>query len=61
MGSRSPSSSWTRVDLPLPDGPITPMTSWGSMVALTLRSTGVSAVYSNETSSRRSAPIEPIG
>jgi hypothetical protein len=61
VGSRSPSSNWTSVDLPLPDGPITPMTSWGSMVASICRSTGVPVVYSNDTSSRRSAPTKPIG
>ena len=35
VGSRRPSSSWTSVDLPLPDGPMTPTISHESMVALT--------------------------
>ena len=41
-GSRRPSSNWTSVDFPLPDGPITPTISHGSIVARDMRSTGVS-------------------
>ena len=58
-GSRRPSSNWTSVDLPLPDGPITPTISHGSIVAVTLRSTGMPALYANETSSKPSAPTDP--
>ncbi len=39
-GGRSRRSSWTSVDFPLPDGPITPTISPGSMRKLTPSSAG---------------------